>query len=85
MITIFNRRELASTYSSARQAALRSALAAAGVDYRFKAVSHSCASMSRARTGSFGQSPAAELQYIIYVRKADWNVAQAVLRSMPPS
>ena len=83
MITVFNRRELAATYSTVRQAALRSALAAAGIDYHIKMVSRGGASMSRARTGSFGQSPAAELQYILYVRKADWDAAQAVLRSMP--
>lgn len=80
MITIFNRKELAVTYSTPHQATLRNALAAAGIDYRIKTVDRAGASMSRVRTASFGQKN--PLQYILYVRKCDWEWAQQVIRNL---
>ena len=79
MITIFNRRELASTCSMSAQAALRDALAAAGIDYRIRVIDRGGASMSRARTGAAGQNPA---QYVIYVHKNDLERAKAALRAV---
>ena len=83
MITIFNRKELAATYDVRRQAQFREALAAAGIDYRIRVIDRGGASLSRARTGSFGQDPARQIQYILYVHKTDFQWAQAVLRSLP--
>ena len=77
MITVFNRRELVSTYESAVQAALREKLAAAGIDYRLKVVDRSGASGVRTRMGSFGQKN--QLQYILYVRRQDWEAAKHVI------
>ncbi len=77
MITIFNRRELVSTYESALQAAFREALAAAGIDYSVKVVDRGGTSGIRARTGNFGQKN--PYQYILYVRKQDWEAAKRVI------
>lgn len=80
MITIFNRKELAATYSMPHQAALREALASAGIDYRVRVIDRAGASMSRARTVSFGQNP--PLQYILYVHKCDWERARQAIRNV---
>ena len=83
MITIFNRRELAATYDVRLQARLREALAAANIDYRIRVIDRGGVALSRARTGSFGQNPVLQLQHILYVHKADFPRAQAILRSLP--
>ena len=38
MITIFNRKEVAATFSEERQAEIRQILGACGVDYRWKII-----------------------------------------------
>ena len=83
MITIFNRRELLTTYDMAQQAQVRAALDAAGVAYKVRVVDRkngqAMLAGSRARTGSFGENMARAYEYTIYVAKEDLERAQLAL------
>ena len=83
VITIFNRRELLTTYDMAQQAQVRTALDAAGVAYKVRVVDRkngqAMLAGSRARTGSFGENMAMAYEYTIYVAKEDLERAQLAL------
>lgn len=83
MITIFNRRELLTTYEMAQQAQARAVLDAAGVAYKVRVVDRkngqAMLAGSRARTGSFGENMAMAYEYAIYVAKEDLERAQLAL------
>ena len=77
MITIFNRRELAITFSMTEQGRIRDILNANKIDYRLKTISQY--RDSRARTGTFGQNANSTYEYIFYVNKNDLSQAQAII------
>ncbi|HIY09991.1 MAG TPA: hypothetical protein H9840_01665 [Candidatus Anaerofilum excrementigallinarum] len=83
MITIFNRRELLTTYDMAQQAQARAVLDAAGIPYKVRVVDRkngqAMLAGSRARTGSFGENMAMAYEYTIYVAKEDLERAQLAL------
>lgn len=83
MITIFNRRELLTTYDMAQQAQARAVLDAAGIPYKVRVVDRkngqAMPAGSRARTGSFGENMAMAYEYTIYVAKEDLERAQLAL------
>ena len=83
MITIFNRRELLTTYDMAQQAQARAVLDAAGIPYTVRVVDRkngqAMLAGSRARTGSFGENMAMAYEYTIYVAKEDLERAQLAL------
>lgn len=83
MITIFNRRELLTTYDMAQQAQARAGLDAAGIPYKVRVVDRkngqAMLAGSRARTGSFGENMAMAYEYTIYVAKEDLERAQLAL------
>lgn len=83
MITIFNRRELLTTYDMAQQAQVRAVLDAAGIPYKVRVVDRkngqAMLAGSRARTGSFGENMAMAYEYTIYVAKEDLERAQLAL------
>ncbi len=82
MITLWNRRELMTTFSMERQAEVRRRLAARGIPYTVRTVSRGSASLlgtSRARTGTMGQNMDMNWEYIIWVRKKDYDEAAAVI------
>lgn len=83
MITIFNRRELLTTYDMAQQAQTRAVLDAAGIPYKVRVVDRkngqAMLAGSRARTGSFGENMAMAYEYTIYVAKEDLERAQLAL------
>lgn len=83
MITVFNRKELTVTYDMKEQARIRTLLAEGGIDYSVKTVNRLSASPfsvgSRARTGTYGQNTAAMIEYIIYVKKADYERAKSAI------
>lgn len=83
MITIFNRRELLTTYDMAQQAQARVVLDAAGIPYKVRVVDRkngqAMLAGSRARTGSFGENMAMAYEYTIYVAKEDLERAQLAL------
>lgn len=84
MITVLNRRKLISTYNTKEQARVRDILAANGIDYEVKVVNRMSpspmAAGTRARTGTFGQSQEKMDEYMIYVKKADYEKANCLLK-----
>lgn len=84
MVNVFNRRELLTTYDLRQVNDFREILRANTIDYYVKAAYPRTAfamSESRARTASFGPNRRQE-QYIVYVRKADWEYALHLLRKI---
>ncbi len=83
MITIFNRRELLTTYDMAQQAQARAVLDAAGIPYKVRVVDRkngqAMLAGSRARPGSFGENMAMAYEYTVYVAKEDLERAQLAL------
>lgn len=79
MITIFNRKELRITFSMEEQAKIRSILSAVQIEHYTKVKNRNSqpigASM-RARTGSLGVNTQAMNEYIIYVKKSDYEKAK---------
>ncbi len=84
MITLFNRKELTVTYDINEQARVRTLLAGEGIDYSVKTVNRLSASSfsagSRVRTGTYGQNTDAMTEYIIYVKKADYENAMKIIQ-----
>lgn len=84
MLTIFNRRELLTTFSVEEQNRVRDILAQNGIDYRIKTINPSArapvaGSSGRARTGSIGINMDCAYQYNIYVHKKDYALAQSLI------
>ena len=83
MLTVFNRRELLTTFSMEEQARVRDILAQNRIDYRVKAVSPTARStfgdVGRSRTGSFGVNGDCAYQYYIYVHKRDYDRARSLI------
>lgn len=79
MITILNRKELIITFDMKEQARVRSILADHGIDYHIKTVNRMSPSPvsagARGRTGTFGQNHDTMLEYMIYVKKDDYEKA----------
>ena len=81
MITIFNRKEVYSTYSIESQARARAALEHHGNDY----VISTTAGMARnygsgpIATSRFGTDPRSSTQYRIFVKKKDIDLAAAAI------
>lgn len=84
MITILNRKELITTYNTKEQARVRDILAANGIDYKIKVVNRMSpspmAAGTRVRTGTFGQSQENMNEYVIYVKKVDYEKANCMLK-----
>ncbi len=79
MITVFNRKELTVTFDMNELARIRTLLAGEGIDYSVKTVNRMSASPisagTRARTGTYGQDTGAMIEYIIYVKRTDYERA----------
>lgn len=83
MLTIFNRRELLTTFSMEEQNRVRDILSRNRIDYRIKTVNPSAratfGSSGRSRTGSFGIDMNCAYQYYIYVHAKDYARAQSLI------
>lgn len=83
MITVFNRKELTVTFSMKEQAAIREALQGAGIDSLCKVINRTSPSAfeagHRARNGTFGETPDLMYEYIIYVKRAEYEKARHVI------
>jgi hypothetical protein len=82
MITLFNRKEVFATYSMKKQSEIRDLLAGAGIDCFVKTISRTSPSVfsdTRAITGPLGQDRQTALEYVIYVRKDDFERATAAV------
>lgn len=76
MITIFNRREVAITFSMTEQVRIRERLAARHIRYVVRVVSRN---QHRGRIGGFGQNMDINNEYIIYVHKKDYELTRGIL------
>ncbi len=83
MLTVFNRKELLTTWSMEEQVRVREVLAKNGIDYRIRTVNPSArsaaASSGRSRMGSFGVNSDCAYQYYIYVHRRDYDRARSLI------
>lgn len=82
MITPWNRREVYMGFSIEKCSQVRGILAAQGIKYTHRLVSHSNNTFfvsQRARTGSYGENRDYSTQYYVYVHKDDYKKAAAAL------
>ena len=75
----WNRREVYLGFSEREFAHVREMLSAAGIPCETRIVNARC-SGTRGRLSSFGMNPAYENQFYVYVRKSDYERANAFLK-----
>lgn len=84
MITIFNRQELSSTFDIKEMAEICNSLSNKSIDYYVKTINRKSPSPisagSRAYTGTLGENLNMEYEYIIYVKKVDYENACYLIR-----
>ena len=82
-MNIFTRKELTSTFSMAEQARIREILSANNIEYTVKTVNRKSPSPisagSRAAAGTLGENLQAELEYIFYVSKEQYEEAKHLI------
>ncbi len=82
-MNVFTRKELISTFSMTEQAKIREILSANNIEYTMKTVNRKSpspmAAGSRATTGTLGENLQAELEYIFYVRKEQYENAKSLI------
>ena len=82
MINIFNRRELAITFSMKEQADIRETLSNNNIEYSINTInrkSPSPASAGSRTMGTFGENLDIEYEYIIYVKRNDYEEAKHLI------
>ena len=83
MITIFNRRELISTFDSPKQAAIRDLLAGNKIDYKLKVISRTSTSAYspgyKNQMQSYGKNVNYDTEFTFYVKKSDYSRASYFL------
>ena len=84
MITILNRTELLHTFSMQRQAQVRNAFDQQKIDYALKTINRKSpsplAAGSRAKTGTLGENLEMNLEYVVYVKKEDYDRASLLIQ-----
>lgn len=79
MITLFNRKQVLTTFSMKKQAEIKDILDHNGITYYEKVVNRRNVSLfgngTRSRTGSFGEDTSYMYEYTIYVHKKDYESA----------
>ncbi|HIV19980.1 MAG TPA: hypothetical protein IAC82_11840 [Candidatus Merdivicinus intestinigallinarum] len=82
-MNIFTRKELIATFSMAEQAKIRGILSANNIAYTIKTVNRKSPSPisagSRAAAGTLGENLQAELEYIFYVSKEQYEEAKHLI------
>lgn len=83
MITIFNRKELAITYSTNEQARIRDILTAEGIDYIIDTKGTVMRNMGARGPAiqQFGENITAGTEYRIYVLKKDYDKASHLIHT----
>lgn len=81
MITIFNRREVCLTFDVHKLAKVREILSVHGIDYKVKSINHrnGFGNDSRVRMGNFGINVEYGREYVVYVKKDDFEEARELL------
>lgn len=86
MITIFNRKELITTFDMKKQADVRNILKGNDIDYDIRTINRKSpspmAAGSRARTGTFGERLEFEYEYTIFVKKTDYDTACYLIKDV---
>lgn len=86
MITMLNRKELISTFDMRVQSEIRDILVQNHIDYQIKVVNRKSAPPIgpgvRAYTGTLGGRLEFEDEYIIYVKKEEYDAAWEVIRGV---
>ena len=84
MITVFNRREVYTTFDMKKFNEIRTCLEQAGIEYTYRTVSQNgsagIAPNNRSRMGSIGVNLQKDLEYLVYVKKSDYEKALQVLK-----
>ena len=79
MITVFNRKEVAATFSDNTQAEIRQILGVCGIEYSWKIINHTPArGMAGRGIAIHGKRPC---EYVIYVARKDYEKALHVLNT----
>ncbi len=85
MITVFNRKEIFISFSMESQAEIRNLLDNHEIKYYVKVVNRRSASPfgngTRSITGSFGENFSYTYEYIIYVHKKDFELANKYIHN----
>lgn len=85
MITIFNRKQVLVSFSMEKQAEAKNILDHNGIKYYEKVINRRSASpfggSTRSRTGSFGEKTSYMYEYIIYVHKKDFELANRYIHN----
>ena len=82
MIAPWNRKEVYMGFSVEKCSQVRGIMAAHGIKYTHRLVSHANATFftsHRARSGTFGENRDYSTQYYVYVHKDDYSKAAAAL------
>ena len=79
MITLFNRKELCTTYDAIRQNQVRDILAANHIDYKIRLYDPARTASRSCSHGTIGLNPDHGTQYYIYVKKEDYEKATYLL------
>lgn len=80
MLNLFNQKELMTTFSMKEQSEITEELHNNGVKYRVKTVSRMGA--ERGKVGSYGLDEKGAYQYIIFVKKNQYEKAQFYLKNL---
>ena len=84
MITVFNRKELFSTYLMSKQSEIRNILSNNKIDYTLKTINRKSPSPlsagARARTGTLGENLDLAYEYIFFVKKQDFEQAAHLIK-----
>ncbi|WP_313132164.1 hypothetical protein [Anaerocolumna sp.] len=78
MITIFNRKELAITYSMEKQVSIREILKSEKIEYRLRVKGQD--SRMRGNIAIIGQDMNHAYEYIFYVHKKDYEYAKLCIK-----
>lgn len=81
MLTIFNRKMIFTTFSREDQAKIRNILDDNGIKSYVKVINRRSDNGTRSITGSYGENPAYTREYIIYVHKKDFNLANKYIHN----
>lgn len=82
MITIFNRREVCLTFDVHKLARIRETLSSNGIDYKIKSFNRGYnhfGGSSRVRMGNFGINVEYGREYVVFVKKDDYEEAMGLL------
>ena len=83
MVTIFNRKELTTTFTMAEQSRIRSLLANNNINYKIKIINRRSPSMfdagNRTHMGTFDENMSVSYEYIVFVHKNDYEQSQELI------